>query len=1188
MTSPGMEFHISRAARDRYDFDPAIYQFTGNAVFADLRAVREFAQRMNDRRDAARNPERAVRAGDLNAMGLIDELSHLVVRLYDEEMRRRGHIPSDRRTFSDALDYASQKLGPEVVYGVLERFTDRFPPVAVYRREMNPATYLATHSIDALEELMMLWLENENPAFRPFDELFDDAEIAEGTAYAQVIEAIREFFERQPRFGPDNQTLVEMLQAPARAAPDSLQGQLAFIQQRWAPYFGEAFSRFLTRLLIGFDLIREDEKAAFGFGGPGPALVPTIEDLSGVHAAPAGDITVVEYEAFTPDTDWMPRLVLLAKNTYVWLDQLSRKYQRAITRLDQVPDEELEQMARWGITGLWLIGLWERSKASQRIKQMMGAHDAVASAYSLYDYVIAEDLGGEAALQHLKAQAWRYGIRLASDMVPNHMGIDSRWVIERPDYFLSLDHPPFPSYTFNGPDLSSDPRVGIFLEDHYYTRTDAAVVFKRLDRWTGDVRYIYHGNDGTSFPWNDTAQINYLNPEAREAVIQTILQVARQFPVIRFDAAMTLAKRHIRRLWFPEPGAGGAIPSRAGHGMTAEEFDALMPNEFWREVVDRAAVEAPDTLLLAEAFWMLEGYFVRTLGMHRVYNSAFMNMLRDEKNDEYRQLIKNTIEFDPEILRRYVNFQNNPDEKTAVEQFGKGDKYFGVCVLMCTMPGLPMFGHGQIEGYTEKYGMEFRYPRLWEWPDQDLVARHEREIFPLLKNRHLFAGVDRFRLFDFYTLDSRVNEDVFAYSNAHGDEKTLVLYHNRFAETRGWIRTSAAYVVKRGDEKVLTRSTLGDALDLHDDEAHFTVFHDAISGLEFIRSSRELCERGLHVELRAYEYHVFDRIREVLDDAAHPYAELNARLQGRWVASIEEELEIVRLTPVAHAYRRVVDADRMKYLAGAAKTPDVAGIEQALDELESHLQAMLEAIQRHARAQADADMDVCHKIARAVREDVVRLVAMREHGVVLDDDARFSSMLGWLLSRRIGEAATAESDRPADHELTSRIWLTRWRLGDELQAAFRGFGLDNQQAWQAVMQVKLMMAHRGLFAPSANACLPASDSELPVPQLRALFDDPDARALLRVNQHDGATYFNKEAFDSLVAVLHAAAAFDRRDVQSSTSALPGESTAVGSPTVQALIRAAEESGYRLEDLLGVPMPGYRTKDARDALGRAEA
>jgi hypothetical protein len=209
-----------------------------------------------------------------------------------------------------------------------------------------------------------------------------------------------------------------------------------------------------------------------------------------------------------------------------------------------------------------------------------------------------------------------------------------------PTGFIQLDYPPFPTYTFNGPDLSNDERVGIFIEDHYYNRSDAAVVFKRLDRWTGQARYIYHGNDGTSMPWNDTAQLNYLKPEVREAVIQTILHVARQFPIIRFDAAMTLTKRHYHRLWFPEPGTGGDIPSRAGFGMTRAQFDAAMPEEFWREVVDRCAVEAPDTLLLAEAFWLMEGYFVRTLGMHRVYNSAFMVCLRDEENAKYRQIMK--------------------------------------------------------------------------------------------------------------------------------------------------------------------------------------------------------------------------------------------------------------------------------------------------------------------------------------------------------------------------------------------------------------------------------------------------------------------------------------------------------------------------------------------------------------------
>ncbi len=72
----------------------------------------------------------------------------------------------------------------------------------------------------------------------------------------------------------------------------------------------------------------------------------------------------------------------------------------------------------------------------------------------------------------------------------------------------------------------------------------------------------------------------------------------------------------------------------------------------------------------------MEGYFVRTLGMHRVYNSAFMNMLKREENAKYRQTIKNILAFDPAILQRFVNFMSNPDEKPAIEQFGDGDKYF--------------------------------------------------------------------------------------------------------------------------------------------------------------------------------------------------------------------------------------------------------------------------------------------------------------------------------------------------------------------------------------------------------------------------------------------------------------------------------------------------------------------------------
>jgi hypothetical protein len=347
---------------------------------------------------------------------------------------------------------------------------------------------------------------------------------------------------------------------------------------------------------------------------------------------------------------------------------------------------------------------------------------------------------------------------------------------------------------------------------------------------------------------------------------------------------MTLAKKHIQRLWFPEPGAGGAIPSRSEHGMTRAEFDAAIPQEFWREVVDRVAAEVPDTLLLAEAFWLLEGYFVRTLGMHRVYNSAFMHMLRDEDNAKYRMAIKNTLEFDPQILKRYVNFMNNPDEKTAAEQYGDGDKYFGVATVLATLPGLPMFGHGQIEGFREKYGMEFRVPKWDEKPNEELIAGHDWKIFPVLHRRHLFADVENFFLYDLYTPDGHVDENVFAYSNVHNDERGLVLHHNRFADTKGWIKTSAAYLDKSTGD--LRQKSLAEALGLPFEG--FVIFKDYVTHLEYIRSCEELWGKGLYVELQAYQHHVFMDWRFVEDPR---WGEVHAALNGAGVESMQARWE---------------------------------------------------------------------------------------------------------------------------------------------------------------------------------------------------------------------------------------------------------------------------------------------------------
>ncbi|GAB4340356.1 MAG: alpha-amylase family glycosyl hydrolase [Calditrichia bacterium] len=892
-----MAFHIQKSARDKYQFDQNLYGLSGNVILADFKAARRFAQQINEKRDTVRNPQVAVKASQINAMGLIDEILHYVVYLYREQI--------DSRVLKKATQEIDDRFGVEETQKLFADFLELFPPGPVYTGKLSPEVYLngttggRSNRELILEEIVLLWLANENPAFQPFAELFDDNRLREETGYLKVIGFLKNFFEKQPPFGPDQLPLLDMLREPAIAEPHSLSGQLQYIRKKWGLLLGKYFSRLLSSL----DMIKEEEKRRFG-GGPGPSHVYRFDRGEGEN----------EPERFSEDREWMPKVVLLAKSTYVWLDQLSKKYQRPIVHLDQVPDEELDQMARWGITGIWLIGLWQRSQASQRIKQLCGNPDAEASAYSLYDYVISPKLGGEAAFQNLKARAWQRGIRMAGDMVPNHMGIDSRWVLEHPDWFLSLPEPPFPGYTYNGPNLSGRDDIGIYLEDHYFDRSDAAVTFKWVNFHTGETRYIYHGNDGTSMPWNDTAQLNYLKPEVREAVIQTILAVARRFPIIRFDAAMTLTQKHYQRLWFPEPGTGGDIASRAEHGMTKDEFLKHMPKEFWQEVVERVAQEAPDTLLLAEAFWLMESYFVRTLGMHRVYNSAFMNMLKREENAQYRQSIKNILLFNPEILKRFVNFMNNPDEDTAIAQFGKGDKYFGVCLLLATLPGLPMIGHGQIEGFTEKYGMEYRRAYWDEQPDQELIRRHEREIFPLFHKRYLFAEVKNFLLFDFYSDGGWVNENVFAYYNRHNDEQALVVYNNKFDEAHGWVNRSVPFVMP-GSSEPQTRS-LAEALGIPNSEEHFLIFRDHISNLEYIWRCSDVHNQGLHFSLGAFIYQCLLDFRVVPADPEGYLWQIWQELNGGGCPSIEAALREKMAGP---QYQRLKEALPAEWFARAVE-----------------------------------------------------------------------------------------------------------------------------------------------------------------------------------------------------------------------------------------------------------------------------
>jgi len=1119
---------VERTARERFGLASPRPDPRGDLRVGDPATLRRLAARMNAARPTG---GASVGAGELAALALLHEIAHLVVERFEEL--------AGAETMADAADDVRTGLGRPGAR-LLSAYEAEFP-TADGRPELDA---------ERLTELVLTRLSNENPALGPLRPLVDDRTLAATRAYDPAIERLDRFFASLPPIGDDGETLLELLRAPARAHPTSLAGQLRYIRDRWRRLLGDRLDALTGDLDLALGILAEEERAMhlrFGGGpGDGPVEPPSFEGLE------------AEPERFSPDREWMPTVVLQAKSTYVWLDQLSRRHGRTIRTLDAVPDEELDRLAGAGITGLWLIGLWQRSRASETIKRWRGQADAVASAYSLDDYRIADDLGGEAAWAELARRAWTRGIRLASDMVPNHMGIDSRWVIEHPERFLSLPEPPFPAYTYGGADLSPDRRVAIRIEDHYWDGSDAAVVFQRVDTSSGEARYIYHGNDGTSTPWNDTAQLDYSRADVREAVIQTILAVARRFPIIRFDAAMTLAKRHIERLWFPLPGHGGAIPSRTEHAMTKAAFDRAMPHEFWRDVVDRVAAEVPDTLLLAEAFWLMEGYFVRTLGMHRVYNSAFMHMLRDEDGAGYRRVLRDTLEFDPEILKRYVNFMTNPDEKTAIEQFGTGDKYLGVATLLATLPGLPMVGHGQVEGFTEKYGMEFRRASLDEAPDSGLVERHERWIFPLLHRRRQFAEAHDFLLYDLVRDDGGVEDHVYAYSNGTGGDRSLVVYHNRFAETAGWIRESVPYSVPDGNGgRRLVRRTLAEGWGLSTEPGLLIRAHDVVSGLEHLWRADALRDHGLRLELQAYERHVFLDVAEVRDPDG-TWAVVADGLGGRGVASLDAERDRIRLAPVHDAIGSLLGDLAILGLVRDGRAPDPAALADRFD-------AVAEAIRHETRVDGPTAA-----IAVPALDRLVRLAAFasasggrrRREPSVADPIAPVRSafrdpwhravLTGWALLEPLGRLAPGdEPDR------TSRAWYGELRLAPVVAGALGHSGLDAAGALRAADRIGRLI---GLPRPS-RAGEPAG-------LVAALLADPAAGELLGRNTWEGVEYVTRDGWRE---ALDWAFLLDLVD---------GADPAATATVVAQLVDAGERAGYRVDGLVSGLEAADRRTDRR--------
>jgi hypothetical protein len=503
---------------------------------------------------------------------------------------------------------------------------------------------------------------------------------------------------------------------------------------------------------------------------------------------------------------------------------------------------------------------------------------------------------------------------------------------------------------------------------------------------------------------------------------------------------------------------------------------------------------------------------------------------------------------------------NNPDEDTAEAQFGKGDKYFGVAALLVTMPGLPMVGHGQVEGYTEKYGMEYRRAYYDEVPDENLVQRHEREIFPLMQRRNVFSGSADFAFYDFVTPDGWVDENVFAYSNRNGYDHALVVYQNAFHGTHGRVHWSVPRNEGTVDSVRLRQQNLAAALGLHTDDNCYYIYRDSRTGLEYLEHAQRIRDEGLYINLGPYQYVVFLEWRAVYD-VDLTWAWLHANLGGQGVPSIDEAYQELHLAPLLGPFGEFLTAELIQSIHENAGNLEevplfVPRLEPFLDALGTRLGIEVDTTLLIPAIQADlttlyglTDILRDSELIESTRECLLATIPeipdplLRVHRV----------LIVWALLRHLGGVLNGRPDHPRLTEteiaVTSGAWIREWFLRKHIAQAFLGLGEDGYEAACDASLARICITHAHH--------LKDLQTEIWGPVLDTIFRDTDVLFYLGVNTWQGKRWVKRERLESMASTLQLILA----SREALHPAPDWDSLASAVDNSLALVEAAEGTGY---------------------------
>lgn len=416
---------------------------------------------------------------------------------------------------------------------------------------------------------------------------------------------------------------------------------------------------------------------------------------------------------------------LFQLNTKAFLSSLNHG-----STLDDIPEDFLVKLSQQGFEWIWLLGVWAIGPSGQNISRSTSAwveeyrravpdlqtDDICGSPFAITGYSVDPSLGGDKALERIRARIHQKGMRLMVDFIPNHIGFDHPWVSTHPDYLI-------PGKTAAP---IEDPGTWIKLP-------------------SGNV--FAFGRDPHFPGWPDTLQLNYFNPSLRQAMIEELQGIAKKADGIRCDMAMLIEPEIFLQTW-------------------GNQVDATDYPSFWRTAIPQIREVHPDFTFMAEVYWNYE-WRLQQHGFNYTYDKTLYDRLLNANGDAVRLHLTAPLDFQSKLVR----FLENHDEQRIAHALSLA-KHKAAAVITYCSPGMRFFHHGQTLGMKVRIPVHLRRGPT-EQHDPEIISFYE-QLIPLVNSKVNKEGV--WRLLNSRSVENATDNgsDALAFFIQHDDEQRLV------------------------------------------------------------------------------------------------------------------------------------------------------------------------------------------------------------------------------------------------------------------------------------------------------------------------------------------------------------------------------------------------------------------------------